>query len=211
MQSVAPDRANGRPTLLVCGFDAGDGTAAELLRRLSDDGRGPVRSLTVPPSWREAAETILKAAAESLAAGVLLFDLRPQAGVFEVLMRAENVASRRRRDGEGVLFGRERISPIGPGVARATAPVAAMVRALQAEGLPVRASSDAGDDLVNYALYRMLTEYDGLARAPDVGAVFAPGRLGEGGPPSPLSTLEAGLRAAVGAFVNALPPVRAYA
>lgn len=215
MHGVAADRVNGRPTLLVCGFDGGDGAAAEAVRRVVEGGcgvvRGAVCSLTVPSLWRRAAETVLEAAAETLAAGVLLVDVRPKARAFEVLMRAENGASRRRKDGEGALFGRERISPTGPGVVRATAPVAAMVRAIEAEGLPARASSDSGDDVANYALYRLLTEFDGSPRAPGVGALFAPGRLGdEGSPPTP-AALEAGLRAATAAFADALPGVRAYA
>lgn len=206
MHGVAADRANGRPTLLVCGFDGGDGTVAEAVRRVVDEGcglvRGALRGLALPPDRREAVEALFETVLGSAAAGVLLVDARPKAGAFEVLMRAENAVPGR---------GRARISPIGPGVARATAPVAAMVRAIEAEGLPVRASSDAGDDVANYALYRLLTEFDDAPRAPGVGALFAPGRLGDEGPITTLSTLEAGLRAAIAAFANALPTVRAYA
>ncbi|HBI18761.1 MAG TPA: hypothetical protein DDY79_05460, partial [Brevundimonas sp.] len=67
---------------------------------------------------------------------------------FRVQMRAEN----------RTLDHKHRLSSTGPGVARATAPVADIVRALTAAGLEADASSEAEEDAGSYLLYRVLAD-----------------------------------------------------
>jgi pyroglutamyl-peptidase len=164
MIDVAP--SGRRPgTLLICGFgpfpespENPSGPVAQALPALL--AGMPARALTAPTAWSSAYETVAEAA-EGCAA-VLLLGVDPAGDHFEVEMRARNEVSLSRVDAAGARRAWRRISRSGPAVARSTAPVAAMVRAIGREGLPARASSDAGDYLCNYTLYRLLTERPAL-------------------------------------------------
>lgn len=217
MRDHARDRATSRRRLLLCGFgpclQAPDNPAVEAVRRLIQarwsPPEGEVEAMITPTLWSESVDRVLDAVADLRPGGVLLVAHDAKSRAFEVQMRAANRVSRRRRDASGALFGRERIAATGPGVARVTAPVMAMVRAIEATTLPVRASSDLGDGVGNYALYRLLTEFADASDAPDVGALVAPGRLGDEGATPPEAVLSA-VCAAVSAFARALRPAPAY-
>lgn len=219
MEDLAGDAGRTRPKLLLCGFEprgaALEEAVAAAVRRVVEGPQPKVRGrlcgMLAPPTWLEAAEAVLEASRDCACAGVLLVAARPAGTRFEVLMRSSNRGSRRKLDAAGAPFGRERIFPVGPGVARATAPVPAMVSALKAARLPAAASSESGDDLTNYALHRLLTEFGDAPQGPDAGALLVPGRLGEDGDAVTSSDIETAVRAAAAAFADALRPSRAYA
>ena len=79
-------------------------------------------------------------------------------------LRAENRA----------LDRKSRLSDTGPAVARTTAPVADIVRALNEIGLAADASSDSVDDVGSYLLYRVLADLPDEAHTPAVGLLRAP-------------------------------------
>ena len=85
-------------------------------------------------------------------------------GPLRVQLRAEN----RSPDGGGRLF------PTGPAMARATAPAAELVRALQSAGFETEASSEGPHDPAGALFYRVLLALAECADAPPVGLVRLP-------------------------------------
>jgi pyrrolidone-carboxylate peptidase len=86
-------------------------------------------------------------------------------------------------------------------VVRATAPVADMVQAIQAAGLPARASSEPGDYVGNFTLYRVLAEFGGEDDGRMVGCLSIPAR-------ARLDDVEAAVKAAAQAFAVRLTSPR---
>lgn len=95
---------------------------------------------------------------------LLLVGRTRKAEGFRLQMRAEN------RTSEGI----HRPDDVSPSVARATAPVGDMVRALQEAGLAAGATSEAEDDAGSYLLYRVLTSLPDGSATPAVGLLRAP-------------------------------------
>ena len=145
--------------LLLAGFGpfpgAPDNPSSELAFRIAADARLNAQAVAAPTTWGGAYEAIVAAAQDC--AGVLLFGIDPGASDFAVEMRACN-ARALRPDAAGERPPTPRIDHSGPAVARSNAPIALMLQALSHERLPTRASSDAGDYICNYVLYRLLTE-----------------------------------------------------
>ena len=196
------DKACAAPSrLLVCGFgpfpEAPDNPSAAVARAIAEED-GAVFALTLPTVWADAYEALGTAVED--ADGVLLLGIDPQADDFAVEMRACNHASTTHPDHAGARRPSSRISRVGPAVSRSTAPVADLVAAIAHEGLPVRASSDAGDYLCNYVLYRLLTERAELV----TGLVHLPMLADR-------EALVRGGRAAARVFARALTPRPAYA
>ena len=203
--SAAPCGRDGAPVrLLVCSFE-GDAGAPDAGARLKACGWRHARIeavYVVLPAEGEAALAQVRAALQaSGASGVLLLasfapEAVDRAEGFVVEMRARN-----RTEGAAAADRlARRISPTGPGSARATAPIADLARALAAEGLPVRTRSDPAPSLVNALLYRLLTEVAAEAGAPTVGALSLPAE------PSRSSAVDRGLCAAALAFADTLAP-----
>ena len=113
-----------------------------------------------------------------------------RAPVFRVQMRAEG-----RTPGEG-----RRLSRTGPSIARSTAPVADMVRALHEAGLKADASSDAEDDVGSYLLYRLLSELPDSPDAPAIGLLRTP-------LPADEAVVSKGVKAAASAMARRLSPL----
>lgn len=155
----------------------------------------------VRPAWSSAAEELLETARTYACDGVLLLAASTRAAEFRVEMRAQNRVSRRRADVDGRLWPNDRILPTGPGVVRATAPIADMVQAIQAAGLPARASSESGDFVGNFTLYRLLTEFGCDNAEHAVGCLSIP----VGSSPGPV---EAAVKAATRAFALRLASPR---
>jgi pyrrolidone-carboxylate peptidase len=128
---------------------------------------------------------------------------------FRVEMRAQNRVDRRRRDAQGRAWVGDKILPTGPAVARATAPVAEMVRAIQDAGFPAEASSDAGDYLCNFTLYRMLVGAAGDPKGPTAGFLHVPVAIVRDDREIVLSIsdTERAVKAAAAAFALRLRPV----
>ena len=202
--ALNPD-AMETPRLLLAGFGAyaevPDNPAARVVERLTAQGWAPagaeLRGRVIPVSWTAAPNAVLDAARALRADAVLLLAAIPLGSDFRVEMRAQNRVGRRRADADGRLWGEARILPTGPGVVRATAPVAEMVKAIKAAGCPVRASSDSGDFVGNFTFYRLLAELGPDEADPAVGCLAIPARKG-------LDIVEHAVKAAVEAFAKSL-------
>lgn len=205
-----------RAALLITGFGPFPGApinpTAEIVERLIAQAWSPngvsVRALVAPVRWSGSAEMVDEALRESGCDGALLLGVAGKAREFRVEMRARNHADRRRPDADGKLWRNEKIDPTGPAVARSTAPVAEIVRAIQDEGYPAVASSDAGDYLCNFTLYRMLTGAGEGVDAPPVGFLHVPRFFERDGADVAveLDDLEKAVKAAAAAFAFSLTP-----
>ena len=196
------------PRLLLAGFgpfpQAPDNPAGRVVERLIAQAWSPagarLSGKVVPVSWSRAPEEVLAAAQTFGCDAILLLASSSRAQDVRVEMRAQNRVGRRRADGEGLYWEQDRILPTGPGVVRATAPVAEMVQAIKAAGLPARASSESGDFVGNFTLYRLLAELgEGAGRA--VGCLGIPLRLD-------LDDVERAVKAAAEAFASRLSALR---
>ena len=161
---LRPDR---RPAIAICAWDPGF-TAWDPVEDLSGDPWNPVGARTLPvPGSAEAAALATELSA-LLARGdcsaLLLVGRTSHAGAFRLQMRAEN----RRLDQS------ERLDHTGPGVARATAPAAEIVRDLADAGLTAMAASDAEEDAGSYILYRILNDLPDGPASPAIGLIRAP-------------------------------------
>jgi pyrrolidone-carboxylate peptidase len=202
--AFTPD-ARETPRLLLAGFGAyeqvPDNPAARVVERLTAEGWAPAGAelcgRVIPVSWTAGPATVLEAARALRANAVLLLAAVPLGSDFRVEMRAQNRVGRRRADAEGRLWGDDRILPIGPGVVRATAPVAEMVKAIKAADCPVRACSDSGDFVGNFTFYRLLAELGPEEAHRAVGCLAIPAR-------KDLDLVERAVKAATEAFAKSL-------
>jgi hypothetical protein len=156
IDEVVPDF---RPALVICAWDV-DEAGWDPVEDLSGTPWNPdgARTLTVAAGEPEALATTLSAhLADRSCRGLLLVGRTRRSDIFRLQIRAEN----RSPDGS-------RLDGIGPGMARATAPVADMVRALNEEGMAAAASSESEEDAGSYLLYRVLS---GLPDGPDTPAI----------------------------------------
>jgi len=96
--------------------------------------------------------------------GLLLVGRTRRSDGFRFQIRAEN----RSLDGG-------RLDLVGPGTARATAPVADVVRALNDAGLAASASSECEGDAGSYLLYHVLSALPDGVDTPAIGLLRAPG------------------------------------
>jgi pyroglutamyl-peptidase len=208
-----------RPALLITGFGpfpgSPDNPTAAVVASLLEQAWAPqgacAHGLVVPVRWDQSAQIIAEAIRASGCDGALLLGVAGKAREFRVEMRAKNQADRRKPDADGALWPSGKITPTGPAVARATAPVADMVRAIQKAGYPSVASSDAGDYLCNFTLYRILTETAADARSPAVGFLHVPRSVLRDGEEVLLTIadIERAVKAAATAFTHSLNPARA--
>ncbi|MBU1541096.1 MAG: hypothetical protein KKC29_10065 [Alphaproteobacteria bacterium] len=153
----APDY---RPALVICAYDA-DEEAWDPVEDLSGEPWSPAgaRTLAVAGGEPEGLAAVLSAHLDDRRCrGLLLVGRTRRSDGFRLQIRAEN----RALDGGG------RLDETGPGMARATAPVAEIVRALGEAGLTADASSESEDDAGSYLLYRVLS---GLQDGPDTPAI----------------------------------------
>jgi pyroglutamyl-peptidase len=196
------------PRLLLCGFgafpDVPANPSALVVERLRARGWAPpdaaVDYAVLPTAWDEAADALRAAQRDSGARGVLLTGVAASAAAFRMEMRARNRASTTALDAAGRRHGAARISPAGPAVLRATAPVQAVVEAIRAEGLPAAASSDCGDYLCNHTLYRLLEDQADERGLRPVGFLHLPPE----GVAFSLDDLERGVKAAATVMARAL-------
>lgn len=161
---LRPDR---RPAIAICAWDPSF-TAWDPVEDLSGDPWNPIGARTLPVAGSAEADALAAELSALLAKGecgaLLLVGRTAHTGVFRVQMRAEN----RRLDGA------DRLDHTGPGVARATAPTAEIVRDLSAAGLSAVAASDAEEDAGSYILYRILNDLPDGPASPAIGLIRAP-------------------------------------
>ena len=158
-----PDR---RPGVVICAYDAADDLWSPYDEMGVDYWNPPgARSVPVDGGETEALADTLVAHVRGRDCDALLLIGRTRKGSdFRVQMRVENRG----------LNTHKRLSVVGPGVARSTAPVSEMVRALTDLGLPAEASSEAEDDAGSYLLYRLLAALPDDPDAPAVGLLRVP-------------------------------------
>ena len=189
IDTVAETRPDRRPALIICAYDVGD-SAWDPIEDLSGTAWSPMgaRTVAVPAGDPDRLASILPAhLTDADCRAILLVGRTLRSDAFRVQMRAENRA----------LSGGAKLSSTGPAMARATAPVADMVRALTEAGLDAEASSEAEDDAGCFLLYSLLTNLRDDADAPAIGLLRAPIDVGA-------SEVRRGVKAAAGAIAQNL-------
>lgn len=155
-----------RPGIVICAWDAAE-SGWDPVEDLSGEPWNPngARTVPVPPADPDALASTLSAHLSDRRCRALLLVGRTRSHEgFRLQMRAENRS----------LDGAQRRDGVGPSVARATAPVAEMVRALKEAGMAAGATSEAEDDAGSYLLYSVLTNLPDGADTPAVGLLRAP-------------------------------------
>jgi len=192
---VDTDASSGqdrRPGLLICAYETDD-PAWDMVEDLSGRLWDPPGARTVTVSAADS-EALAGALMTRLKTGecqaALLVGRSSRAPGFRIQMRAENRAPGQNR----------RLSQTGPGIARSTAPVVDMLRAIEEAGLDVDASSEAEDDVGSYLLYRMLSEWADSPEAPAIGLLRVPG-------PADERLVSKAVRAAASAMARRLAPL----
>lgn len=190
LDTIAENQPDRRPAILVCVYET-----ADLLSNALDGGDGwappGARLRSVGPGEpADLAGRITDELAHADCRAVLLVGRTRKSDGFRIQMRAEN------RD----LTGGKKLSETGPGLARATAPAADMVRALNDAGLIADATSDSEEDIGSYLLYRILTALPDNADAPSVGLLRVPAAV-EG------EQLRMGVQTAAAAMARHLSPL----
>lgn len=160
-----PDQSphDPRPAIVICAWEAGE-SGWDPIEDLSGEPWSPNGARTVPVASAEPealASTLSEQLSDHRCRALLLVGRTRRADGFQLQMRAEN----RARDGA---------RGVGPSVARATAPVAEMVRALNEAGLAAGATSEAEDDAGSFLLYRVLAGLPDGSDTPAVGLLRAP-------------------------------------
>lgn len=184
-----PDR---RPAIVICAYDL-DEAAWDPVEDLSGQPWNPngARTVAIPADTPEQlVETLSLQLGNTDCRAILLVGRTHKSGSFRVQMRAENRA----------LIGGEKLSHTGPAMARATAPVADMVRALTAAGLHADASSDGEEDVGNFLLYSILTRLPDDADVPAIGLLRAPLDVAD-------EMVQKGVKAAAAAMARTLAPL----
>lgn len=155
-----------RPAIVICAWDA-DESGWDPVEDLSGLPWSPpgARTVAVPADDPEAlASTLSHHLSDQRCRALLLVGRTRKTDGFRLQIRAENTAP------DGV----HRREGVGPSVARATAPVAEIVRALNDAGLSAGATSEAEEDAGSYLLYRVLSNLPDGADTPAVGLLRAP-------------------------------------
>lgn len=187
-------RASGdrRPGIIICAYD-GDDDGWDLVEDLSGEIWSPSGARAVPIAAAdpdELASTLAARLGSGECRAVLLVGRTQKGAGFRVQMRAEN----------RTLDYKHRLSSTGPGVARTTAPVADIVRALTAAGLQADASSDIEEDAGSYLLYRVLSDLPDGPLTPSIGLLRAPAPANE-------AAVRKGVKAAASAMASHLTPL----
>ena len=187
---LRPDR---RPAIAICAWDPGF-TAWDPVEDLSGDPWNPVGARTLPVAGSTEADVLASELSAMLTSGecgaLLLVGRTSHPGAFRLQMRAENRC----------LDRSDRLDHTGPGVARATAPAAEIVRDLIAAGLSAVADSDAEEDAGSYLLYRILNDLPDGTASPAIGLIRAPSDV-------PATKVQTAVKTAASAIARHLAPL----
>ncbi|ADL01600.1 hypothetical protein [Brevundimonas subvibrioides] len=192
LDTLAETNPDRRPAILVCVYEPDD-PAWVALGDVTSTGWNPAgaRALPIGTGDPEAlAEHLSARLAQVDCCAVLLVGRTRRSNGFRLQMRAEN----------RVLAGGAKLSSTGPAMARATAPVAEIVRDLTDAGLAADATSEGEDDAGSYLLYRILTALPDAADAPAVGLLRVPTTIDP-------ESLRTALRTATSAMARHLSPL----
>jgi hypothetical protein len=168
LDTLAEEKPDRRPAMLVCVYEDADPLwPIDILRASPANSLAPRLVPLGPDDPATLAGLITGELDDADCRAVLLVGRTRKADRFRIQMRAENRA----------LTGGKKLSETGPALARATAPVAEMVRALGDAGFAAEATSDCEEDVGSYLLYRVLTALPDNADAVAVGLLRTPGGL----------------------------------
>ena len=190
--------------LLITGFDPFGGEtvnpAWEAVSRLPDViGDYRLTKLQIPTVFGLAAERVLAAALQDAPDVILCVG---QAGGRDAVTPeriAINCMDARIADNAGNQPREMAVVPGGPDGIFSTVPVALMVEAITAAGLPGRVSNTAGTFVCNDTLYRLLHHYAHTSvRVGFIHVPHLPQQAKEGGASMPLEDIIRGLSAAIG-------------
>lgn len=192
LDTLAENTPDRRPAILVCVYEPDD-PAWAALDDMPDLTATPIgaRTRSVGPGDPAMLAGLINgelSTTEGLA--VLLVGRTRRTDGFRLQMRAENRA----------LAGGAKLSSTGPALARATAPVAEMVRALNDAGLSADASSESEEDVGSYLLYRVLTALPDNADAPSVALLRVPASIDA-------EQLRQGVQTAAGVMARHMAPL----
>lgn len=192
LDTVAEAQPDRRPAILVCVYETDD-PAWAALEDMAADGWNPqtARARPIGPGDPDMLAGLLTGQLDDAdCRAVLLVGRTRRSDGFRVQMRAENRA----------LIGGSKLTRTGPAMARATAPVAEMVRALNDAGLSAEATSESEEDAGSYLLYRILTALPDAVDAPAVGLLRVPAT-------TDTQSLRSSIRTATGAMARHLSPL----
>lgn len=192
LETAAETPPDHRPAIVICAWDP-DEAVWDPIEDLSGQPWNPAgaRTIAVPGDEPDAlAETLAAHLGDQHCRALLLVGRTRRSTNFRLQIRAENRS----------LDGVHRLTSVGPAVARATAPAADIVRALNEAGLTVDTSSDAEDDAGSYLLYRVLSGLPEGLDTPAVGLLRAPENM-------PASTVQRAVKTAAEAMARHLSPV----
>jgi pyroglutamyl-peptidase len=168
--------------VLVTGFEPFDGGAVNPSQRLVEElAAAPpagveLETAVLPVAYAHSADALLSAFRKAAPDVVICFGQADGRTEISVERFAHNHDSVDPVDNDGVSSGAE-IDPAGPVAYRSTLPVAEIVAALRAEGIPASESWDAGGFLCNHVFYVLMRALD--QERPDARGV-APGRTHPG-------------------------------
>lgn len=183
---------DSRPSLVICAYD-GDGVGWDPVEDLSGEPWSPVGARTLPVAAADPetlAATLSRHLGDRTCRGLLLVGRTRRSDGFLLQIRAENRS----------LNGGRRLDDVGPAMARATVPVAEIVRALNREGLEAGSTSESEDDVGSYLLYRILCSLPDGPDTPAVGLLRAPER-------QPDDAVQRAVKAAAQAMARHLSPL----
>lgn len=187
-----PASVDRRPGIIICAYDSED-DGWDLVENLSGEIWSPIGARSVPIAAADP-DVLASTLAARLGSGecraVLLVGRTHKGDGFRIQMRAEN----------RTLDYKDRLSRTGPGIARTTAPVADMVRALTAAGLSADATSEVEEDVGSYLLYRVLSDLPDGPQTPSIGLLRAPAPANE-------AAVRKGIKAAASAMASHLTPL----
>ena len=195
--------SEARKKLLITGFDPFGGETVnpswEAVRLLPEEiGACRLTRLQIPTVFGRAAETVL-AAAEKLQPDVILCigQAGGRSGVTPEVV-AINLREARIPDNAGNQPSAVPVVKDAPAAYFSTAPVRAMVQAINDEGIPAALSYSAGTFVCNDVLYSLLHHYHGTAtKVGFVHVPFLPEQAKENAPAMALEQIAAALTAAI--------------
>ncbi|RZJ88856.1 MAG: hypothetical protein EON88_20680 [Brevundimonas sp.] len=198
MAAIDPTTTDPRPAIVICAWDE-DESGWDPIEDLSGEPWSPTgaRTVAVPSEApEELASTLSAHLTDQRCRALLLVGRTRSTDGFQLQMRAENRS----------VDGASRPDGVGPSVARATAPVADIVRALKEAGLAAAATSEAEDDAGSFLLYRVLAGLPDGPDTPAIGLLRAPEN-------EPDAAVQRAVKTAAQAMARHLSPVgraRAY-
>ena len=195
--------SEARKKLLITGFDPLGGETVnpswEAVRLLPEEiGTFRLTKLQIPTVFGRAAETVL-AAAEKLQPDVILCigQAGGRSGVTPEVV-AINLREARIPDNAGNQPSAVPVVKDAPAAYFSTAPVRAMVQAINDEGIPAALSYSAGTFVCNDVLYSLLHHYHGTqTKVGFIHVPFLPEQAKENAPAMALEQMAAALTAAI--------------